>query len=742
MRIEKIITVILMSLLSVGLLAQTAHQKRGDRHYSNYSYAQAINSYNKIKVKPIEVKRNLASSYYHLSDFKASESWSKEVVETSGYRAEDAYNYAYILRINKSYEESEQWMSKYYELNSKDSRGATVLNNKGKYKQLQEDVRRFEIKNLYMNTSSQEFGPNYYKENMIVFSSSRNGSKSRLWGGNNKPFLNFYKGERQEDLELEKIKQFYRKKNKKWHEGPVSFDESGTYMAFTTNNYEGTSANDIKKLMLFTSEYKDGKWSEGKSVPFNSSEYSVGQASLSPDGKTMYFTSDMPGGYGGTDIYKSVREGDTWSVPVNLGPTVNTEGKEMFPFIDYDGKTLFYASDGHYGLGGLDLFMSSVRGDNYGKARNLGAPINTSYDDFALIIDKDYKTGYFSSNRPEGHGDDDIYSFKMLKPFGKSLRGVAKNSETGEVLSNVEVSLYDKNGDLIDKVKTDSEGRYDFLVDDASEVFGLKFERDGELLGEMPVKLGKGQEEAVITFDEKVFAKSKLWVKVLSEQGALSNVKCIIKPCEGKEEVYYTDAGGAFSKSIYKKVGEQECFSIRYEKAGYESKEVAYNFSLDRVGQYNIEEQLNSIGAFSSTSKTEGSIEGGASQVSSGVSTGSREVDYLNDYKVDFSTGSYSLTESNKRELDKIVTELTSNPDMAIEIRVHTDCVGTKKSNQLLSNNRAKEIANYLRSRVSNPSRIKSKGYGATQPLVDCDCSIKEANCHKENRRTEFKVTK
>lgn len=734
------------SVLSVLLMGQiTKLEKKGDRLYERYNYSSAIEKYLEVKDKSQHVKRNLSLSYYHLGDYKEALNWSKELMSVDNYKVTDVYNHSYLLRMNKSYEESEEWMKVYHQLNPKDNRSKIASKNKGHYTNLLEDKKQFELTNLRMNTSSQEFGPNYYQE-YIVFASSRDGSIARVWGGNNKPYLNFYKGKRQEDLELEDIREFYNKKNKKWHEGPVSFNEAGDFMVFTRNNYEGESSNAVKKLMLFTSEYKDGKWSEGKSVPFNSSEYSVGQASLSPDGKTMYFTSDMPGGYGSTDIYKSEKQGDTWTVPVNLGPTVNTEGKEMFPYIDDEGKRLFFASDGHYGLGGLDLFMTSVMGSGYGVSKNLGYPINTNRDDFALIIDKDYKTGYFSSNRKGGRGSDDIYSFRMLKPFGKSLRGVAKNSETGEVLSNVEVSLYDKNGDLIDKVKTDSEGRYDFLVDDASEVFGLKFERDGELLGEMPVKFGKGQEAAEITFDEKVFAKSKLWVKVLSSQGVISNVKCIVKSCEGKEEVYYTDAGGAFSKSIYKKVGEQECFSIRYEKLGYESKEVAYNFGLDRVGQYNIEEQLKpKEGAVSETNTNtivgENAVVGTSDATDNVLSTGgSKTKGSVLSSAVEFKAGDYNLTESSKGELDKLTSDLAKNPDMRIKVSVHTDCVGSKKSNQILSDNRAKAIVNYLRSRVSNPSRITGKGYGETQPLSNCDCESKTADCHKKNQRTEITV--
>lgn len=690
MKIQKIILLSVMSMLSVLLLAQTAPQKRGDKLYNKYSYEQAIRAYERVKEKPIEVKRNLAASHYHLSQYAQSEEWSKAVVETSGYTALDAYNYAYILRMNKQYAQSEEWMNRFYAMNSQDSRAQEAQVKAGSYKSLEEDSRRYEIKNLKMNTPSQEFGPNFYQSE-IVFASSRGGNQTRVWNGNNQPFLNFYKGKQEEDLELENIKPFYAKKNKKWHEGPVAFDETGTKMAFTRNNYEGASANDIKKLMLFTSEYKDGKWSKAEGMPFNSAEYSVGHASLSPDGNTMYFASDMPGGYGGIDIYKTVKQGGTWSAPINLGPTVNTEGREMFPFIDYDGKTLFYASDGHYGLGGLDLFMSSVRGEQYGKPRNLGFPINSSYDDFALIIDKDYEAGYFSSNRPEGHGDDDIYSFKLLKPFCKPLKGVARDKGSQALLSNTKVGLYNQQGDLVEEVETGADGSYEFCIEDAS-VYALRGTKIDYEQGEVSANMQTNAEEVIADLYLAQEIKMSLYDKVVDANtgAALSGVKSTLIPCDGSaEEVYYTSASGDFSKAITKNLGEQECFSIRYEKAGYESKEVAYNFSLDRKGQYNIAEQLTAT-----KGKTVSPVE---------------EAPYVIAFNCD-----YNLSERTKSELDRIVSWLTANPNQGVAFSVNANCKGSRKSNQLLSENRLGEILRYVQSRVSNPSRVTGTANGAS----------------------------
>lgn len=729
MKIQNVIMLVLLSGFVTISQAQTVHQRKGDKHYSRFSYSKAISFYEKIKEKSIEVKRNLAFSYYSLGNYKKSENWRKEVVGTEGYTAEDAYNYSYILRMNKQYDLSEYWTSIYNKKKGSEKEEPLEDINKGKYKILQKDVNRYEIKNLSMNTSSQEFAPNYYDKH-IVFTSSRKGGDFRLWKGNNKPYLNLYKGEIEEDLELSKIKQFYPKENKKWHEGPVSFSDSGTYMAFTRNNYEKTSAGGVRKLMLYTSEKKDGKWTKPKEFAYNSSEYSIGHASLSPDGKTMYFISDMPGGYGSTDIYKSTRDGDVWSKPINLGPNVNTERREMFPFIDYEGKALFYASDGHYGLGGLDIFRSKLKKEGesyyYGKPLNLGFPVNTNYDDFALVIDKEYKTGYFSSNRTEGHGDDDIYSFKLLKPFSKTLRGFVLDVETESTLAGAKVQLYDASGKLIDEQITGKDGVYEIFVEEgAGSVYGLKASKEGYKEDDISVNIGTDLDVIEKNFNLTKLPNVVLKVSVKDEETGLllSNVKSIFTPCLSKETepAYYTNSEGVFIKEMNKSLNDEICFEVNYSKAGYYEKTMSYNFVIDYLGEYNIEETLSS----KELEKSTGIVE-----------------DY-SDMRWFENADSYTLTTEGKSALDDIVRRLTANPDMQMDIAVHTDCRGTQKKSQLLSNNRVKEILNYIKSRISNPSRITGKGYGATYRIIDCGCNLRiEDDCYKQNNRIEFKVTK
>src|SRR6185437_874863 len=197
-------------------------------------------------------------------------------------------------------------------------------------------------------------------------------------------------------------------------------------------NYELKKKDRVVNLEIYFRNYKDGKWSKPEAFILNNKDYSVGQPCLTADGSTMYFTSNMPGGYGGTDIYRIKKdEKGTWGTPENMGNKLNTEGNEMFPFFEENNGVLFFASDGRFGLGGLDIFICLINDTKVGTVYNAGSPLNTQYDDFALITDDKFKTGYFSSNRSGGSGDDDIYAVDILKGLniGKQIKGFAKDKE-------------------------------------------------------------------------------------------------------------------------------------------------------------------------------------------------------------------------------------------------------------------------------------------------------------------------
>jgi Tol biopolymer transport system component len=270
---------------------------------------------------------------------------------------------------------------------------------------------------------------------------------------------------------------FDKSLNGKMHDGPASFNKSGDFIAFTKNNYDTKRNDRIVELQIFFSYMRDGKWSSEEAFYLNNVNYSVGHPSLSPDGNIMYFSSDMPGGFGGADIYRVEKSGGSWGKPENLGNKVNTEGNELFPFYESNNEVLFFASDGRFGLGGLDIFFCSIDGDQTSDSRNAGTPVNTKYDDFGVVTDDKLTTGYFSSNRSGGSGDDDIYSLDILKDMGipKKVRGIAKDV-SGNAIPVTFITMRDDSAKTLDTLTTGEDGSYLFFVD-SDENFTLEGEK-------------------------------------------------------------------------------------------------------------------------------------------------------------------------------------------------------------------------------------------------------------------------
>jgi outer membrane protein OmpA-like peptidoglycan-associated protein len=258
----------------------------------------------------------------------------------------------------------------------------------------------------------------------------------QLYNWNREPFLDMFLADKDTSNELVKLRYFNKKYNQKWHEGPASFNKKGTFMAYTRNNYGEMSADGVVKLQIYFCEFAKHEWQEPEPFYLNSAEYSVGHPALTRDGRIMFFSSDMPGGYGGTDLYMVTRiTKKKWSKPINLGPKINTEGNEMFPFYEDKNSLLFYSSNGKNGLGGLDVYVAHVSPNGFSDVTNLGAPINTSSDDFAFIIDGKLKTGYFSSNRSGGEGGDDIYRFDYSGNFEKKKKVEPQKKDSSELRS-------------------------------------------------------------------------------------------------------------------------------------------------------------------------------------------------------------------------------------------------------------------------------------------------------------------
>jgi len=350
-------------------------------------------------------------------------------------------------------------------------------------KQASDDSNKYNLKNLTANSYDSDFGVTYYGENKILFSSTRKDDENnrKKWKGNDQRFLNFYVGETNELGEIISYESLKGEGNTRFHESNATFNRAKTKVYFTRNTYyknkKRLSKDRKMKLSIYIADVDaEGKWFNIVPFPYNSTEYSNGHPTLSLDEKTMYFTSDMPGGMGRTDIFKvSIKETGTFTYPENLGGNVNTPGREMFPFIAADG-TLYFSSDFHEGLGKLDIFKTDSDELELAAIQNLGAPFNSRRDDFCYVLNDNLMEGYFSSNRTGGKGDDDIYSFKygaVQKQEEKEtvvvdvdctslISGVVTNAKDKTPIKGATVEITDTKGAILYKEKVGVDGHFSF----------------------------------------------------------------------------------------------------------------------------------------------------------------------------------------------------------------------------------------------------------------------------------------
>jgi len=325
---------------------------------------------------------------------------------------------------------------------------------------------------LESNSEKSDFGTTFYGENKIIFSSSR-GLSRRKWDGNGQSFLDLYEGEIQEDGSVINVQKFSSKLNTKYHESTVSFTPDQKTVYFTRNNYYKNKLEKDEDGVINLAIYKakvdeKGNWSDLESLPFNSKNYSTGHPTVSKDGKRLFFSSDMPGTYGYSDIYVvDILENGKFSKPKNLGRRINTSGRESFLYID-ENNILYFSSDSHKnGFGNLDIYATKIYTRSVSKAVHLGAPINTEYDDFALILNNKTNEGYFSSNREEGGvGFDDIYHFKAMPPLHieckQKVTGIVQSKKTGKSISKALVVFLDKNKKELGRMSSKRNGSFSF----------------------------------------------------------------------------------------------------------------------------------------------------------------------------------------------------------------------------------------------------------------------------------------
>jgi outer membrane protein OmpA-like peptidoglycan-associated protein len=467
-------TYFLFSLLVLfgSSYGQNSATVKADKLFVSYQYVAAIEEYLKLaesKSANSYIYSQLAESYYNVFDSENAAKWyAKATQETAN--AEIHYHYAQTLKGSGKYQEANKQMDVFAKMMPKDERAKEHLANPNYIPSLN-NSKSFDITETNINKKGEsDFGALLANDNTLYFASTRNSAnKTDKW--NNQPYLDIYqatKNEKGQFSEPSPVKEL----NTAFHDGPVTLSADGNTMFFARDGHsEGQYENNKKDKVkigqqgIYKATKTDGKWGQIQAMPFNSTSYSVTNPSLSKDGKTLYFASNMEGGLGESDIWKVSVDASGYGTPVNLGPNVNTADRENFPFIA-DDNTLYFATQGRQGLGGFDVYKVNI--NRIEAAQNLGRPVNSEKDDFSFSFNKAANLGYFSSNR---NGSDAIFS---AVPVCKAEAIVlVTNSKTKTPLSNASVAIMDAKGNVIATEKTNSEGKVSYNID-CNISYGLK----------------------------------------------------------------------------------------------------------------------------------------------------------------------------------------------------------------------------------------------------------------------------
>ena len=470
-------TKILLIILLISSSLTYAQSKLADKFFENFAYVRASELYEEAVANGDDsehVLTRLGDCYYNNSNAAKAATWYKKALDKySDIHPEYIYKYSQVQRSLGNYQEAEDYLQKFKERQNEDSRTKFILGDVKIYDELSSMEKVYiEVTNLDINTEYSDFGSFEYDGN-LYFASARNTS-NKLYDWNEEPFLDIYQVDVKDDNGVKTLGKpgfiMAEDVNTNYHEASVAITNDGKTIYFTRDNVNKRNRLDYDKkgtthLKIYKASLDNGNWSDVEELPFNDDVFSTGHPALSPDNKTLYFVSDRDDidSFGQTDIYKvTINDDGSYGEPENLGAAINTEGREMFPFIAKD-NTLYFSSDGYLNLGLLDIYKSDALNGSTDKPKNLGAPYNSGADDFAFYITEN-ETGYFSSNREGGKGSDDIYSFAAYE-CKQTVTGVARDSKTQEPLNAVTIEIINDAGVIIQTVTTAADGAYTYEVD-------------------------------------------------------------------------------------------------------------------------------------------------------------------------------------------------------------------------------------------------------------------------------------
>ena len=751
MKFKNIIVALLIVLINFSGFSQKENVKKAvkkavrELKNDKSDYINAIKIYEKVvedsRIEDEDLFIKIAKSYYFNSNYSKAAKWFGKYYKIDNTNPLPIYDYWYgqSLKVLNKYRKADLLLAPYYQ-----SKGERYIYSVDNLKTIPNNIDRYEILPFKYNTPFSDYSAYLHKDRLYFITSISNGNKLG-WVNKTTSDIFFL-----DDSNVE-VQKPYGSLNSKFNEGSLVITKDGKTMYFTRNAFLKNKYKKNKKgeprtiaLNIYRAELIDLKWENITPLSINNPNYSVGHPALSADEKTLYFSSDMPGGKGLTDLYSvSINENGSLGKPKNL-EALNTIGKEMFPFVDQKTDILYFSSDRPSSLGGLDVFLSRLESDEtYKSAHNIGKPINSSFDDFGYMINAE-KRGYFSSNKREEVEEesddvedqlDEIYSFVETAPFSfpiyLKINGVVRDIETKDLVSGAKISLFDNYDDPIQTVLSDANGQYIFSNTDVSKARYVRTEKRGYLTVDTSldaIKLANKDPKLDIDIlpvlpnqSETIRITGRVKDENATKQNRdISGAKITLYDINAYVlETKNTNKNGIFS--VYN-INRKDVAFLRIEKEGYLTEEIAIN------GNKVIGDTKHLGNIFLSTSRI-------ANKAGEDIAS------ILNTIYFDY--GKSAIREDAKIELEKIVQVLSEYKDIEILIGSHTDSRGAKVFNQKLSQRRAKSTYDYLVSRGISSSRLSYKGYGEYQLINRCKDGVK---CSEEeyqlNRRSSFTIRK
>ncbi|MFM1930990.1 MAG: photosystem chlorophyll a apoprotein [Bacteroidota bacterium] len=695
-------------LLTFNIFAQRGLTEEADRLFDKFSYPEALDYYRDAWQQDstsAHTARQIGLCMRKLGMLEESGAWFMRAIELKSEEPLDMLYYAESMKSNREYAQAVFWYALFGQQVPDDRRAQMHLKDTKYFHNLMADSLRYELKRLSINTDKPSFGMCKFNDRYIFSTAGIRtfGAQVNTW--NDLPYLDIYQCDIDDNGEFVDATPVDGSVNSKYHDGPAFYDPVSQTMFVTRNNVKGGrpvyDKSGTANLKVYAHKWVNGGWTKAMDLPFNSEEYSVGHAAMNRAGDQLIFVSNMPGGYGGTDLYRVSYQNGVWGQPENLGPVINTEGNEMFPFIS-DNNLLYFSSDGQAGLGGLDIFVSEPMSMFFKEPKNLGFPINSPQDDFSIYYNEIEEVGYFSTNRT-GKGSDNIYRFSTVKFMQQIVAMTIRTNESAQ-LAGKYVTLSSLTTQRDTTLRLDETGSFQVLVDAGHE---------------FAVFMGSGEtrsSEPITTFK----------VSDLLEQTYLHLGEILV----GKEQLI--EAG------IIKEVIEKLAVIAGNDSLDFQAKDQEIRMLLEKLRK---ETNFLSNAEFDQLSTTnlidDTSLNQLVSEQKEDVKQKNAELREFRLNNIYFGFDQHNVRTSERDKLAALIKMLNEDPTLSVIVKAHTDSRGDDNYNLALSLRRAQAVQKYLNDKGISSDRFQIAWVGERELAVDCVNQPCTAADHGLNRRVE-----